>query len=46
MDKIDYFLKNEEERAAIARNAHDKVAKEHTFDVRVQQILELVSSRL
>ena len=46
MDKIDYFLKNEEERAAIARNAHDKVAKEHTFDVRVKQILELVSYRI
>ncbi|WP_026662611.1 CgeB family protein [Butyrivibrio proteoclasticus] len=45
MDKIDYYLRHEDERTSIARSAHDKVAKEHTFDVRVGQILELVQAR-
>ncbi len=45
MKKIDYYLRNEEERAAIARNGHDRVMKEHTFDVRVKEIIELVKDR-
>ena len=45
MDKIDYYLKNEAERAAIAKNGHDRVMKEHTFDVRVKEIIELVKDR-
>ncbi len=45
MDKIDYYLKNDDERIAIAKNAHDKVAMEHTFDVRVRQIIEFVKNR-
>ena len=36
---------NDDERKEIAKNAHDKVAREHTFDVRVKQIVELVKSR-
>ena len=42
LDKIEYYLKHEDERAEIAKNAHDKIAKEHTFDVRVGQILDRV----
>ncbi len=45
MDKIGYYLKNEDERKSIAKNGHDKVAREHTFDVRVGQILDIVKSR-
>ncbi len=45
LDKIDYYLEHEDERVAIAKSAHDKVAREHTFDVRVGQIIELVTSR-
>ncbi len=45
INKIDYYLKHDDERAAIARNAHDRVASEHTFDVRAGQIIDIVKSR-
>ena len=44
LEKIDYYLKHDDERIAIAQNAHDKVAKEHTFDVRVKQIIDIVNN--
>ena len=44
LDKIDYFLKHDNERRQIAQNAHDKIKDEHTFDVRVRQIIDLVKS--
>ena len=44
MDKIGYYLNHDEERQAIARNAHDKIMRENTFDVRVGQILEMVKT--
>lgn len=37
--KIDYYLEHEEERAAIARSGHDKVAEGHTFRHRVREML-------
>ena len=39
LDKIDYYLSHEKERAVIARNGHDKVAAGHTFRHRVQEML-------
>ena len=45
LDKIEYYLSHEDERKAIAKNGHDKVKKEHTFDVRVKQIIELVKAK-
>lgn len=45
ISKIDYYLKHDEERMAIAKNAHDKVSREHTFDVRINQIIDIVRSR-
>ena len=45
LNKIDYYLSHEDERSAIARNAHDKIAREHTFDVRVRQIIEMVKNK-
>lgn len=45
LKKIEYYLHHEDQRSAIARNAHEKVKREHTFDVRVKQIIELVNSR-
>ena len=45
MNKIEYYLHNDSERTAIARNAHDKIQREHTFDVRIGQILELVRGK-
>ncbi len=39
LQKIDYFLQEEEERAAIAKNGHDKVASAHTYRHRVREML-------
>lgn len=40
MRKIDYYLKHEEERKAIARNGHDKIAAGHTYRHRVREMLD------
>lgn len=37
--KIAYYLSHEEERAAIAKNGHDKVADFHTYRHRVREML-------
>ena len=42
LDKIDYYLSNEKERVEIAENAHRKVKEQHTFDVRVREIVDIV----
>lgn len=39
LDKIGYYLSHENERQAIAKNGHDKVAAGHTYRHRVQEIL-------
>ncbi len=40
LDKIGYYLSHEDERAAIARNGHDKTAARHTFRHRVREMLD------
>ncbi len=45
MEKIEYYLSHDEERMEIARNAHGKIQREHTFDIRVGQIIELVRTK-
>jgi spore maturation protein CgeB len=40
--KIDYFLKSEEERQRIADNARKRVLREHTFEKRLEKMLELI----
>jgi spore maturation protein CgeB len=40
LDKITYYLTHEDERAAIAKNGHDKVAAAHTYRHRVREMLE------
>lgn len=39
LQKIDYYLAHEDERQAIAKNGHDKVAAAHTYRDRVRQML-------
>ena len=39
LDKLDYYLTHEEERIAIAKSGHDKVAANHTFRHRVREML-------
>lgn len=40
LQKIDYYLFREDEREAIARSGHDKIAAKHTFRHRVREILD------
>lgn len=40
--KIEYYLNHEDERNAIARNGHDKVAAGHTYRHRVKEMMETV----
>lgn len=42
VQKIDYYLKHEEERTAIAKSGHDKVAEAHTYRHRVREMLDNV----
>lgn len=39
MDKIAYYLKNEEERCQIAQNGFNKVAKQHTYLHRAEEMI-------
>lgn len=39
LTRIDYYLTHDDERIAIARNGHDKVAAKHTYRHRVREIL-------
>ncbi len=39
--KVGYYLNHEKERQAIARNGHDKIAREHTYRHRVREMLSL-----
>ncbi len=39
--KVEYYLNHEEERQAIARNGHDKIAREHTYRHRVREMLSM-----
>ena len=43
---IDYFLKHEDERCAIAKRARTRVLGEHTYDHRVQSIFRVLSQRM
>ena len=45
LDKIDYYLKHDDERMAIVNSAHNKILNEHTFDIRISQIIDIVKSK-
>ncbi|MBD5444468.1 MAG: glycosyltransferase [Lachnospiraceae bacterium] len=40
INKIDYYLSHDDERMAIARNGHDKIAIAHTYCHRVREMLD------
>lgn len=45
-DKIDYFLKNPEERQAVAQRSRDRVLKEHTYAHRMRTLIDFTSERV
>jgi len=44
LDLIQYFLKHEEEREAIARNAYARTMADHTWEKRLHDILESIEN--
>lgn len=42
LDKIDYYLEHEDERRAIAERGHQKAKAGHSYEQRVQEILDIV----
>ena len=40
LNRLDYYLTHEEERQAIARNGHDRIAAGHTYRHRVREMLD------
>jgi spore maturation protein CgeB len=42
---IQYYLKHTDERAQIAEAAFHRVKKEHTYDIRAKQILQMITSK-
>lgn len=41
LDKIDYYLKHDDERRQIAKNGHDKVKEFHSYDVKLKEMLQI-----
>ncbi|UIJ38816.1 glycosyltransferase [Desulfobaculum bizertense] len=44
-EKIEYFLANPEERQAFVQRARERVLKDHTYDQRMQTLLDFIASR-
>lgn len=42
LDKLGYYLSHEEERAAIARAGQERTFRDHTFEVRARELLEIL----
>ena len=41
--KIQYYLTHEEERLEIAINGYEKVARHHTYEIRLAQMLKILT---
>ena len=46
LDKVNYYLKHESERGQIARQGHELVLSQHTYQHRVQTLLTSIEERL
>lgn len=46
LSKIDYFIKNPDEREAYAQKAQARVQKDHTYRARMNQLLEFTQQRI
>lgn len=45
-EKVDYYLKHEEERRRIARAGHDKVMKSYTYDIKMKKLMDWVEGKV
>ena len=41
INKIDYYLTHDDETKQIAKNGHDRIKKEHTYDIRIPAMLKI-----
>ncbi|MBI5407934.1 MAG: glycosyltransferase [Nitrospirae bacterium] len=46
VEKIKYYIKNDDLRMTIARAGQERVLKEHTYEVRARQLIEIVEKAL
>lgn len=46
VEKIDYYLKNSEERKKISDQGYNKAQKEHTYENRIKKIIEITFKNL
>ncbi|WP_026517149.1 CgeB family protein [Butyrivibrio sp. MC2021] len=44
MDKIEYYLTHEEERNRIAKSGYEKIKANHTYRLRLEEILDIVGN--
>lgn len=45
MDKIKYYLKNDSKRIKIAENGYRRVMTDHTYEIRMKQLLDIISGK-
>lgn len=45
-EKVHYYLSHEEERVEIAINGYEKVAKYHTYEIRLSQMIKLLTENI
>ncbi len=45
MEKVDYYLRHENERKEIARNGYEKVKAYHTYKNRVEEMMEIINGQ-
>ncbi len=45
-EKIQYYLTHEEERMEIAINGYEKAARHHTYEMRLAQMLKVLTENL
>jgi spore maturation protein CgeB len=45
MDKIKYYLKNDSKRKKISENGYRRVITDHTYEIRMKQLLDIISGR-
>lgn len=42
LEKIKYFLNREDERQKIAKAGRERILREHTYDIRIRQMIEII----
>lgn len=45
VEKVDYYLQNEDKRKEIAINGRLRAIKDHTYEIRLNQIIDIVTGR-